>query len=165
MKFHVDGKTYRSHMESSSLTKSTAASTKQYRTKELSKRGIFFRKTPFAFSQLPDEIKRPVQACSLFDLDITFDGILNLKGSEGIDDAAVAAEGIVQEVERCLEDAGNDDIWTRNLWTKRVYPDLDGDRDLAQRWVNTAAISRIEMSKYHSDKSLSAVPTAIGMQL
>lgn len=118
---------------SSSHTKTTAASTKQYRSKELSKRGIFFRKIPFAIGQLPDDIKAPVRACAHFDLETTFEDIIDMQ-SLGIANQVVAdAREIVKEVERCLEDAGNEDIWTRNLWTKRVYPHLDDDRELLQR--------------------------------
>jgi len=118
---------------STSHTGSTAASTKQYRTIELSKRGIFFRKIPFASNQLSDVIKAPLRACAHLDLETTFDDIIESTSIEATGENIAAAKEVVLEVQRCLDEAGNEDIWTRNLWTKRVYPSLDDDRELMQR--------------------------------
>lgn len=90
-----------------------------------------FRKRPFGTDQLPASIKNPIRTCEHLDLDSSFEDILTQ--SNACESDVAKARCIVDEVTRCLDDAGNEDVWTRNLWAKRVYPLLDEDDELMQR--------------------------------
>ena len=117
---------------STQRSKTTDASTKQYRKETLAVRKIYFREPGFGLDKLPENIEKSTAACATLPFRITLEDIRHQRPVLNADKIADEADEILVEVAQCLEDGGGESNWREEVWPL-VYRSFHRDRVFYRR--------------------------------